>query len=146
MSEAREAGVKSTLGYWNTRAICEPIRLLLHFVGEEFTDKRYQVGPPPAYDKSEWLDVKSSMDLDIPNLPYYIDESGVRLTQMHAILVYLADKHALNGRSSTDIARMVMISEGLRDWINQFFDVTYCNAPWLADVEPDVRVESQSQA
>ncbi|KAJ1396084.1 glutathione S-transferase, partial [Ochromonadaceae sp. CCMP2298] len=73
-------------------------------------------------------------------------ESGVRLTQMHAILFYLADKHDLNGRSSADIARAVMISEGLRDWINQFFDVTYCNAPWLVDVEPDVHVESQSQA
>jgi glutathione S-transferase len=145
-SEDNEAGDVSILGYWNTRALAEPIRLLLHFVGEKFIDKRYQVGPPPNYDKSEWMNVKHSLDLDFPNLPYFIDPvANVRLTQTHAIIIYLGMKHSLHGRNILDQARAIMIAEALRDWINAFFDVTYCNAPWIADAEPSVHKEGQSQ-
>jgi hypothetical protein len=38
-----------------------------------------------------------------------------------------------------------MQTEALRDWIYAFFDVTYCNAPWVADAEPEVHIEGQSQ-
>lgn len=127
------------LGYWNTRAICEPIRILLHYVEEEFEDIRYQVGSPPNYDKSDWLSIKNSLNLTIPNLPYYIDEdNGVYLTQMHAIIFFLGEKYNLLGENPYDRAKIVMYMEGLRDWIYEFFDVTYCNGPWMSDIEEDV--------
>ena len=43
--------VRPVLGYWNTRALAEPIRLLLHYAGVSFEDKRYELGAPPDYDK-----------------------------------------------------------------------------------------------
>lgn len=64
------------------------IRLLLHYCGERFEDRRYQVGPAPTYDKSSWLRDKDRLGLPFPNLPYYISADGTtRLTQSHAILV-----------------------------------------------------------
>lgn len=135
-----------TLGYWDTRAICEPIRLMLHYCEINFNDKRYKVGPPPHYDKNEWNSVKNEVDLDIPNLPYLIDdENGVKLTQMHAILYYLGEKYQLQGRTAIARSTEIQILEGLRDWIYEFFDVTYCNAPWIKfDIEP-VHNEGENQ-
>ncbi|CAM9146218.1 unnamed protein product, partial [Ectocarpus fasciculatus] len=127
------------------RALCEPVRLLLHFVGEDFIDKRYQVGPPPAYDKSEWNSEKKTLGLAIPNLPYYKDSSGVVLTQVNAILYYIADKNGLCGSTPAERATVVMMVEGLRDWMNTFFDVTYCNAPWVRD-QDDVHRDGEDQA
>mmetsp|Transcript_10510 Transcript_10510/g.15996 ORF Transcript_10510/g.15996 Transcript_10510/m.15996 type:complete len:256 (+) Transcript_10510:39-806(+) len=133
----------SELGYWNTRALCEPIRLLLHYAGEGFTDKRYQVGPPPDYDKSEWYTEKEHIGLSVPNLPYYKD-GVVVLTQTNAILRYLAEKHGLDGDTAADRARAHMLMEGLRDWMNEFFDVTYCCAPWQ-DPTDDVHILGEFQ-
>ena len=64
-----------TVGYWNTRAIGEPVRLMLewmtfHRLSKGWTDVRYQVGPPPKYDKSEWYNVKEQLGMDFPNLPW----------------------------------------------------------------------------
>ena len=129
----------------NTRALCEPVRLLLHFVGEDFIDKRYQVGPPPSYDKSEWSVEKEKLGLAIPNLPYYKDANGVVLTQVNAILHYIGEKHGLGGSSPAVRATVIMLVEGMRDWMNAFFDVTYCNAPWLRD-QDDVHREGEDQA
>ena len=135
-----------TLGYWDTRAICEPIRLLLNYCEVKFNDKRYKVGPPPNYDKSEWNNVKNDLGLDIPNLPYLIDDdNGIKLTQMHAIIYYLGEKYQLQGQSVVERSKEVQIMEGLRDWIYELCDVTYCNAPWIkTDVEL-VHIQGESQ-
>ena len=50
---------RPALGYWDNRGIAEPIRLLLHYVGVEFDDVRFDVGPPPAYDKSDSTSMKA---------------------------------------------------------------------------------------
>ena len=134
------------IGYWNTRGICEPIRLLLHYVGAPFVDRRYPVGPPPTYDKNAWTEEKHNIGLLIPNLPYFIDtNSGVKLTQTHAILKYLAEVYDLDGQTPQDRAVAVSIMEGIRDWMYDFFDVTYCNAPWATDLDEGVHVLGASQ-
>ena len=117
----------SKLGYWNHRALAGSIRFLLHYVGEEFEDIRYQVGPPPKYDKSEWSDVKNSLPLSAPNLPYYINEAdNVFLTQSHAILFYLGGKYNLQGKSLIETTNAIMALEVMQDWMDAFFHVTYC--------------------
>ncbi|VDK27174.1 unnamed protein product, partial [Taenia asiatica] len=83
-----------TLGYWNIRGVAEQCRLLLKYLGVEYTDKRYKVGPAPDYDRSEWLAEKFSLGLDFPNLPYYID-GDFKMTQSGAILEYIADRHGM---------------------------------------------------
>lgn len=135
----------AVLGYWNDRALGEPLRLLLHYNGENFIDKRYQVGPPPSYDKTEWQDEKYNLKLEIPNLPYYINEKeGVYLTQFHAIAFYLGEKYSLVCDTHLERAKTLMITEALRDWFNAFADVTYCNAPWLPDNDK-VHLENETQ-
>uniref|UniRef100_A0A4X2L9D2 Glutathione S-transferase n=1 Tax=Vombatus ursinus TaxID=29139 RepID=A0A4X2L9D2_VOMUR len=42
----------------------------------------------PDFDKSQWLDVKFSLGLDFPNLPYLIDGDH-KITQSSAILRYI---------------------------------------------------------
>jgi glutathione S-transferase len=46
----------------------QPIRLLLAYAGVEYEDKRYNVGPAPDYDRSEWLNDKFNLGLDFPNV------------------------------------------------------------------------------
>eukprot|EP00039_Didymoeca_costata_P000909 m.48007 g.48007 ORF g.48007 m.48007 type:complete len:175 (+) comp10544_c0_seq2:52-576(+) len=116
------------VGYWNTRAIGEPVRLLLNYVGIDFVDKRYECGPPPDYNKSDWLDTKHTLGLDLPNLPYYIDNNeGVKLTQMHAIMYFLGHKHNMAGNSLQEQTRCCMMMEALHDWFDEFWHVTYCS-------------------
>ena len=141
-----------TVGYWNTRAIGEPIRLVLACNAKTWEDKRYQVGPPPTYCKAEWNNTKENLKLDFPNLPYLIVQtasnnstSTLRLTQMHAIMHYLGEKFNLLGTTPEERARVVMILEASKDWMNTFFDVTYCNAPWLPNQEAQVHLSNPEQ-
>jgi len=80
------------LGYWDIRGLAEPIRLMLEYAGVKFEDKRYVCGDGPTYDRSEWLNVKPKMDLDFPNLPYFLD-GDVKLVESFAIMKYIARKH-----------------------------------------------------
>ncbi|XP_064484954.1 glutathione S-transferase 2-like [Ornithodoros turicata] len=86
---------KPLLGYWNIRGLAEPVRYILRYKGVDFEDRRYNFGPPPAYDFSEWADNKAALNLSFPGLPYYI-EGDVKLTQSLAIMRYLARKHGLD--------------------------------------------------
>lgn len=69
------------LGYWDIRGLTSTIRNLLHYKGVEFVEKLYPIGPAPEYDVAEWLADKQTLDLDFPNLPYYID-GDVKLSQV----------------------------------------------------------------
>lgn len=69
------------VGYWNIRGFASPIRNLLHYKEVEFEDKVYTIGPAPEYNISGWTDVKPTLGLDFPNLPYYIDDD-VKLSQV----------------------------------------------------------------
>jgi len=51
----------------------EQIFLLLEYVGEKYERKTYSVGPPPDFNKSEWLKAKPTLPVAFPNLPYYIE-------------------------------------------------------------------------
>lgn len=81
-----------TLGYWDIRGVSnitfftyiiviliqlyvqlgQPIRLLLAYVEADYIDKCYKVGPPPTFDKSDWLNEKNNLGLDFPNVSLII--------------------------------------------------------------------------
>ena len=46
------------LGYWNTRVLAHDLRMMLAVGGVQYEDRRYEVGPAPGYDKSQWLSQK----------------------------------------------------------------------------------------
>ena len=130
--DAGATAPKVILGYWNTRALCEPLRLLLHHVGQPFEDHRYQVGAPPGYDKTCWTSQKEHLGLPFPNLPYYIEPrpggaAPLRISQMHAILRHIGAGHALLGGTAEARARCDVAIEAARDWFYAFCDVTYCS-------------------
>ncbi|TPP64849.1 Glutathione S-transferase Mu 1 [Fasciola gigantica] len=80
----------ATLGYWKLRGLAQPIRLLLEFVGEKYEEQIYE-----RDDGEKWFSKKFELGLDLPNLPYYIDDK-CKLTQSLAILRYIADKHGMS--------------------------------------------------
>lgn len=66
------------LGYWNVRGLTSSIRNLLRFAEAEFEEKLYEFSED---ERKVWQADKSTLDLDFPNLPYYID-GEVKLTQV----------------------------------------------------------------
>lgn len=71
-----------------------------------YKEKQYTCGEAPDYDRSHWLDVKSKLDLDFPNLPYLMGEN--KLTQSNAILHYIACKHSMCGDTEDKIGMDIM--------------------------------------
>merc|ERR1711915_469429 len=112
------------LAYWSIRGLAQPIRLLLEYTGTEFENKLYECGPAPTYDKSCWFDVKFSLGLDFPNLPYYID-GDVKLTQSTAILRHIGNKHNLCGTTEKEIDRINVVENQISDFKNGFVRLCY---------------------
>ncbi|XP_046839861.1 glutathione S-transferase Mu 1-like [Xenia sp. Carnegie-2017] len=96
------------LGYWNMRGLAQPIRFLLAYTSTEYEDKRYTCGPPPDYNREDWLKEKENLGLDFPNLPYFID-GDTKITQSSAIIRYIARKHNLCGETDEEKAIVDMI-------------------------------------
>jgi hypothetical protein len=82
---------KPTLGYWNIRGLGAPIRYLLHYCGVQFEDKTYAYGPGPEYDRSSWFNEKFTLGLELPNLPYLLDDD-IKLTETVAIMKFVSSK------------------------------------------------------
>jgi glutathione S-transferase len=85
---------KPLLAYWDIRGFAEPIRLLLEHGGIEYDQKLYVQGDGPDFSRADWMDVKFSLGLDFPNLPYYI-EGDFKITESWAIYRYVANKIGL---------------------------------------------------
>ncbi|CAK8679044.1 unnamed protein product [Clavelina lepadiformis] len=107
---------KISVGYWDIRALAEPIRLILEYCGADYEDRRYQLrGELPNVDRSDWLVVKFKLGLDFPNLPYLID-GDVKMTQQWAIMKYLARKYGnLIPKTEEETRRCDMTQEDIRD-------------------------------
>jgi glutathione S-transferase len=58
--------------------LAQPIRLLLEYTGTKFEDRMLSCTPAPEFDRSAWTNVKNTLGLDFPNLPYFID--GILVT------------------------------------------------------------------
>ncbi|KAF2363241.1 Glutathione S-transferase C-terminal [Trinorchestia longiramus] len=112
------------LGYWDIRGLAQPIRLMLEYTGTKYEDKYYVCGEAPTYDRSSWMDVKYTLDLDFPNLPYYIDGS-VRLTESDAIVRYIARQHDLLGSTDDEKYRADMVASVLNDFRSAFVRLCY---------------------
>jgi len=112
------------LGYWKIRGLAQPIRLLLEYCGESFTDKLYNFGSTPETLRSEWLKEKQTLGLDFPNLPYYID-GDVKLTQSVTITKYIAHKHNLCGETDKEKIRVDMCAMECVDFRNGLSRIVY---------------------
>ena len=85
---------KVVLGYWKIRGLAQSVRIQLAHSGVNWEDKMYTVhGGEGAWDRSEWTDVKDSMGMDFPNLPY-LEFGDYKVSETVAIHRYIAAKFA----------------------------------------------------
>ena len=112
------------LGYWDVRAYAQPIRLLLASVEADFVEELYKCGPPPEFSRDAWLNVKHTLPLGFPNLPYLYD-GDVKITQSVTILRYLGRKFALEGKTEEERIRVDLVEQQLIDYRGQGTAVFY---------------------
>ena len=107
---AEDFSTKPVLGYWSIRGLAAQIRYMFYYLNIDFEDKLYECGDAPDFDKSCWFDVKETLGLEYPNLPYLID-GETKLTETVAIMQYIARKYqpALLGSNSSEIGRIHML-------------------------------------
>ncbi len=118
--------MKPQLGYWNIRGLGAPIRMLLHYCDVTFDDVRYEQGDAPTFSLSAWLDRKHTLDLELPNLPYFIDEHG-GFVQTIAIMHHIAAVYAPHGQGGLghDEPRAHMMAQAAMDLRNAFVRCSY---------------------
>ena len=110
------SSAKPTLGYWKIRGLASQIRYTMVYLGVDFDEHQYEQGDAPDFDRSAWLNVKETLGLTFPNLPYFID-GDVRLTESSAIIKYICSKHgpSLLGRTPAEIAHVEMVAGVIGD-------------------------------
>ena len=81
------------------------------YLGVEFEDEVYEQGDGPDFDRSAWMNVKDTLGLVFPNLPYIID-GNVKLSETYAIMKYIAAKFGpqLLGSDPENIAKVEMVA------------------------------------
>lgn len=102
------------VGYWDTRGLGQYIRNLLVYKAVHFEDRRYKFGPPPEYERSDWLREKFTLGLKFPNLPYYIDDK-VKITQSLAIMRHLGRKYGLSWTNDAEALELDVLEQQARD-------------------------------
>jgi len=93
------------LGYWNIRGLAQSVRLALAYMEVNYEDVIY---PDKEGDES-WNNVKPTLGLESPNLPYWIDDKE-KLTESKAILKYVVRKYN-SALLPTDISKLVKIEQ-----------------------------------
>jgi len=111
------------LGYWNCRGRTDPIRLILHYVGQKYEDKLYMLGEAGM---GEWFMDKPKLDqtISFPSLPYYVD-GDLKLAQTKAILAHLGRKHGLDGKTEEEKIRMDVAREAFNDMFEGIISIGY---------------------
>lgn len=78
------------------------------------TDTEYKNVTYPIAKVDEWLEVKFSLGLDFPNVPYWI-EDDMKITQSSAIMRLIARRHNLYGKDDKEMAIIDMLSAEIMD-------------------------------
>lgn len=105
---------KPILGYWDIRGLGQSIRFLLKYLDVDFEDRTYrsEESKEANVKNTLWFKEKNSLGLDFPNLPYFCDTDGNKITEHLAICSYICDKYKpeLNGRNVQERATVEMLA------------------------------------
>lgn len=115
---------KPLLGYWDLRGLAEPIRLMLEHAGVEYDQKLYVCGDAPEYKRNMWTDIKESMGMDFPNLPYY-EDGDLKLCESWAIMRHVARKNDLLAADDVANALCDQAQGVVQDFRMQFVMMCY---------------------
>jgi hypothetical protein len=69
------AAPRLVVGYWRTRCLAQPIRVMLAHMGVPFEDRQYQVGDGPAYDKKVGGSSFSSFSSSSSTIPFSLSST-----------------------------------------------------------------------
>lgn len=98
------------LGYWKIRGLGQQVRFLLEYLKLSYTEVHYA-------SFEEWQKDKLSLGLDLPNLPYLLDQNK-KITQTWAIQQYLcikAGRKDLIGSNDDDQVKISMVYNEIVD-------------------------------
>ncbi|XP_053376944.1 glutathione S-transferase Mu 1-like [Mercenaria mercenaria] len=131
-----------TLGYWKTKGLAQPIRLLLTYAGEEFEDVQYEQGPPPDFSRESWYSVKPKFGeiFSFPNLPYIASSSGWKKTDsgLFIALKYILSFYVtLDGDTDKEKAIVDMIIDEAMDLRLGVIKITYTSVENYEKWKPD---------
>ncbi len=121
---------KVVIGYWNTRGYVHPIKLMLEHLGIAY-EFQSQSHLRKGLDKSAWFEKKAEIlkGYDFPNLPYFHDlDSGLRITQTHAIIMHIArakSKGDLVPRDEAGLVEADVWREVLKDLMDLVINLCY---------------------
>mmetsp|Transcript_5171 Transcript_5171/g.15368 ORF Transcript_5171/g.15368 Transcript_5171/m.15368 type:complete len:212 (-) Transcript_5171:368-1003(-) len=140
-ADAADAALRD-LGYWNTGALVESIRLLLAALP----------GPPlpggPADRLFQGVARAQGERRHGPRVskPAPLDRVDRRETVAHPRYSHLPRRPPRpHGTDPPERGRAIVALEQVRDWINNLLDVTYLNAPWVKATEEGVHVDEEDQ-
>lgn len=125
-------------GYWTCGGIGEPIRWLLHYLEQEFTNVK------PTHET--WPQKKSQLEengLKFPNLPFLIDGEW-KITESRAIPYYLVNRFQrpdLYGNNWKEMSRLKEIEGVIRD-IHKEVDKVVFTPEYKTKIAEAVKKES----
>ncbi len=99
---------KLTIGYWKIRGLISPVKYLLEYLSVPYTFIHYEQGDGPEFSREAWTNVKFTLGLDFPNLPYLFD-GDVKMTESSAMLRYIAGKYGPESFSGNDAKEKAII-------------------------------------
>ena len=83
---------KPVLGYWKIRGLAAQLMYQLEYCGVAYDMQWYDVKQDgTAWDTTSWTDVKFTLGLDFPNIPY-LKDGEFQMTETRAIHKYIAAK------------------------------------------------------
>jgi len=95
------------------------VNLVLEYTKLPYKEKLYT-------DAKQWYEGdKSKFGLDFPNLPYILD-GDVKLTETHAIIMYICDKAGRSdmlGKNRSDVYKIAMLHGVIKDVQNAVYQV-----------------------
>ena len=124
-------GAELELGYWAIRGLAQPIRFLLTYAQIQFSEVRLGIDADGHFiddEEKDWMDLKNTLSMEFPNLPYLIDARGpekIYLTQSNAILRYLARQFDFYGDSVREQTWIDILQEEAYDLRNSIIKAVY---------------------
>ena len=63
------------LGFWKIRGVAQAARYLLEYTGVKYSNKMFEMGESPEFDRSKWSSVQKlvGFESEFAVLPYLID-------------------------------------------------------------------------
>jgi len=99
--------------------LVEPIHLMLEYLGMDYDKKVFN-----NLEKETWFQVKFTMGIEFPNLPYIID-GDVKMSESMAIMKYIARKGNMMPDNEEEIINMEVAEGAIEDFRMSFHPMCY---------------------